>query len=365
MIKHIEITNFQSHLSTVIDFVPGVNVIVGGTNSGKSVIMRALRKVLRNDPPGNFFISWWGQKECSVLIDRVKRTVGSNGNVITVQQDTGNQVFTNGRGLPPAEVFNAIGISPPVSIDTVDEDFNFIVQKFPSFLLENKAYPPSLVAKFFDHLSGVGMVNLCVMETKTRINKINIANKDLLAKQVEYKKAIADLAYAATLQTLSEKSALLVKKRLQRTALTALRNNINQINATKRSVEALSKKVNQAAMFNRRASKLFNVAHILNIDAQLERVPRIDIKKLKIRCKQYDVVFKYAHIIKITEQVQDIISAPVDMFERVRKFLIYAKLKNLYQEIESVNAVAIAKQAEYTKLLKENGVCPVCGRKVE
>ena len=51
-IKKIIIDNFQSHEHTEIEFGPGLNVIVGPSDYGKSAVVRALRWVLYNEPRG-------------------------------------------------------------------------------------------------------------------------------------------------------------------------------------------------------------------------------------------------------------------------------------------------------------------------
>lgn len=60
MINSILVENFQSHKKTQIDFDPGVNVIVGRSDSGKSAVIRALYWALFNRPTGEDFISDWG-----------------------------------------------------------------------------------------------------------------------------------------------------------------------------------------------------------------------------------------------------------------------------------------------------------------
>ncbi len=67
MLQKIEINNFQSHKNSVLEFDKGVNIIVGTSDSGKSSIMRAINKVLRNRPLGDGFCSYWGGKTSILL----------------------------------------------------------------------------------------------------------------------------------------------------------------------------------------------------------------------------------------------------------------------------------------------------------
>ena len=60
MFKSLQIQNFQSHENTLLEFDPGVNVIVGSSDSGKTAILRALRWLLTNRPGGDSFRSNWG-----------------------------------------------------------------------------------------------------------------------------------------------------------------------------------------------------------------------------------------------------------------------------------------------------------------
>jgi exonuclease SbcC len=60
MLKKILIENFQSHKKSEFDFVPGVNVIIGASDTGKSAIFNAINWVVTNRPLGESFRSEWG-----------------------------------------------------------------------------------------------------------------------------------------------------------------------------------------------------------------------------------------------------------------------------------------------------------------
>jgi len=60
MIKKLIVKNFQSHKKTILKFVPGLNVIVGSSDSGKSSLFRAMRWLAFNRPQGSAFQSHWG-----------------------------------------------------------------------------------------------------------------------------------------------------------------------------------------------------------------------------------------------------------------------------------------------------------------
>jgi exonuclease SbcC len=48
-IQKLKIKNFQSHHDTEIEFGPGINVITGTSDAGKTSILRAIMFVLYNN----------------------------------------------------------------------------------------------------------------------------------------------------------------------------------------------------------------------------------------------------------------------------------------------------------------------------
>ena len=61
MISGLLLKNFQSHKKTILHFHPGVNAIIGKSNSGKTAILRALYWIIYNRPSGISFVSFWNR----------------------------------------------------------------------------------------------------------------------------------------------------------------------------------------------------------------------------------------------------------------------------------------------------------------
>lgn len=83
-IAKIQLKNFQAHKNTEISFTPGVNVIVGASDRGKSSIIRALQLVFFNKPSGTAYIRH-GAKE-----SRVKVTMADGTEVHRVRTKSKN-----------------------------------------------------------------------------------------------------------------------------------------------------------------------------------------------------------------------------------------------------------------------------------
>ena len=89
MIKKLNILNFQSHKDTSLSFAPGVNVIVGASDSGKSAIIRALRWLIWNRPVGDAFRSHWGGETQVVVVTDELDTI------TRLKEKSGNYYFIN------------------------------------------------------------------------------------------------------------------------------------------------------------------------------------------------------------------------------------------------------------------------------
>jgi DNA repair exonuclease SbcCD ATPase subunit len=201
MIKKLIIQNFQSHGQSELNFDDGVNVIVGGSDSGKSAVIRALKWVIFNKPTGNAFRSnWGGVTQVDLVIDgnpldnnvvsRVRN--GSKEN----SYHYNNQIFQALKGDIPSEISNFL------ELDWI----NFQQQLDSPFLLSET---PGDVARFFNSIAGIdkidtGLKNLNSWLRKAEAEKTSEENRiDELASAISnydyLDEAEADLDEAETL----------------------------------------------------------------------------------------------------------------------------------------------------------------------
>jgi exonuclease SbcC len=153
MIKEIDIVNFQSHKSSHLELVPGVNVIVGASDSGKSAIIRALRWLIWNRPVGDAFLSHWGglttvnvTMENGITIERSK---GKTVNVYAlIEYDTGSEF----------EEFKAFGNDVPQPIQEILnlDETNLQRQGDQPFLISNT---PGEVSSYFNKVAKLDQID--------------------------------------------------------------------------------------------------------------------------------------------------------------------------------------------------------------
>jgi len=174
MIKSAAITNFQSHRATNFDFSPGINVIIGESDRGKSAALRAIMWCLTNKPAGDSFVSHWIKtkkdfikqgEECSVLLTTgkgyVKRFKNSGTNGYNIN---GNPLEALGRGNIPTEVEEFFNMG----------EANIQRQLDSPFLLTQTS---GEIARFFNGIikldsidKALGLIDSQKRETKSDIN---------------------------------------------------------------------------------------------------------------------------------------------------------------------------------------------------
>lgn len=126
MIRSIALQNFQSHDSSLLEFDPGVNVIVGDSDGGKTAILRALNWILTNRPTGEAFRRYGS--------DKTIVTVGTSEGSISRIRSNKDNLYLDGSG----EKLAAIGTSVPepvLKLLKMDPDINIQRQLDAPFLL--------------------------------------------------------------------------------------------------------------------------------------------------------------------------------------------------------------------------------------
>jgi exonuclease SbcC len=147
MIQSLKIQNFFSHKKTKLEFSPGVNIICGGTDTGKSAILRALRWLVSNRPTGDSFRSTWGG-DTKVT---VKLTDGNT--IVRKKTDTLNLYKLNDAEFKafgtdvPSEIKKALNLNP-----------GNIQSQFESHFLLSKS--PGEVASHFNKVAHLDKIDV-------------------------------------------------------------------------------------------------------------------------------------------------------------------------------------------------------------
>lgn len=111
MIERVEIEQFQNHTKTDLDFSPGLNIVCGQSDNGKSAVIRAINWVLTNKPAGSAFC-----KVDNEGVDTKVKLAFTDGEVLRVRGHKKNHYIFDGteykamRSDVPEEIAEFINI---------------------------------------------------------------------------------------------------------------------------------------------------------------------------------------------------------------------------------------------------------------
>lgn len=349
MIQKIEINNFQSHQNSVLDFHPGINIIIGTSNEGKSAILRSIEWVVNNRPLGLSYISHWNiTKDDKIMDQAIVKIIINDNEIIRKRSDDFNGYIVNGKKLET-------GSEVPYEIKNI---FNFtdvnIQKQFDSpFLLSKGA---GEVARYFNETIKIDDIDqmLSLAEKKKRKSKSDLKyiQEDLKETEDNLKK----------LEWIDEAGRLL--KRIERIndRIKKTDDNINILD------ELLNKKINiEKRIKGVNLDSIKNYIDKINdLNNKLIEQNKIFVllnelydKKIEIekRIKLYDKILKAKNIIDEINGIDEIITKQEKDIDIIESFICqYKDLK----EIINDNEIKIKK---LRKQLPSN--CPLCGNIID
>lgn len=320
MLKTVQIDNYQSHKSSEFEFVPGVNVIIGASDAGKSAIFNAINWVVTNRPLGESFRSEWGGGT-RVIIDT------DNGDTVIRQRThSSNEYLLNG------QVLAAFGAEVPDDIaDALQIDAqNIQAQMDPPFLL---SLTPGEAAKALNKAaameeidSGISALRKTLYQLNSEMqhdqNELDRYNKEMetydnlpalenaISNAEELDKKRQDLTHAYGVL-----NALHHKGRASKTRLIELNYLSKQLDpifeAVEQDFQRYEAKRKQALWLSRfirqiqkLQNKLFRLRNTEKAQQLLEEVEQSSVKLKNRRIKQKEL----SQLVKTIEQLKENIS---------------------------------------------------------
>lgn len=161
MLKRLEVVNFESHVHTALeDLHPGINLIRGESNSGKTALVRALKLVAYQEfDPKSVRI---GETKCEVIVEtergEVKVIRGPKSNLWEVtKKGQAMRPFDKVGKLPVPEAMQVIGLNL-IKLGDVEIPVNIMDQLESHFMLKSiggENASGSIRAQIIDEISGL------------------------------------------------------------------------------------------------------------------------------------------------------------------------------------------------------------------
>jgi len=345
MINYLHIINFQSHKDTTLEFDPGVNIIIGPSDSGKTAILRALRWVCWNRPSGESFRSHWGGSTevhltTELTVSRIrgkKNTYEINGVEL--------EAF---KSDVPTEVQECLKL----------EDVNLQRQLDSPFLLSST---PSEVAQYFNRVAKLDKIDTSNQKINGWIRDIGTdikgKEKDILSKEEELKQ----FDYIEKLETKVEVLEQLEEDKISKgQAFTKLNQLISKIKDIEQTIIIESKILETEPII---LSILNSYERKKEIEKRLDKICSLtdSIKNIRKEITTFDSLISVedtlTNIITLIESKNSLEMRRNALEKLVSNIQYYTNNESLAKrEFSTLNE-------EYEKIFPD--VCPLCGQKVK
>src|SRR5690625_1085404 len=245
-LKKVILNNFQSHKHTVVELDPGLNVIVGPSDSGKSAIIRGIKWALYNEPAGDFFIRE-GESECSVTLifaDKTKliRKRSRSKNIYELVKSDGEKIRFEGFGTSvPEEIVEEIGITKIYLDSDSSNAINLGEQLEGPFLLSEKA---SVRASAIGRIVGVNIIDDALRVTIRDRTNASRFKRDLEERIESIEEELKEYDYLDGLSEKVSRAEKLINIIIdKRQTLHRLKKLSDMYNRTKVSIKQLEKQL--------------------------------------------------------------------------------------------------------------------------
>jgi DNA repair ATPase RecN len=173
VLKKVTLENFQAHKYLELTF-DKFTTLTGGSNGGKSAVLRAILALVRNDSATDYLRH--GQKTLSVKLEFEDRTTvewvkGSGENRYTITNPDGTQsTFDKVGANVPEEVSVVLKLGPVVVGQNDKQYVNFHTQLEQPFLISST---PGDVAKLLGELTSASQLYTAVNEGNKTVRSTN------------------------------------------------------------------------------------------------------------------------------------------------------------------------------------------------
>lgn len=352
MIKSIHLRNFESHRNTFLEFSPGINIIAGASNHGKSSIIRGLYWIKDNKPSGTPMVSFWNRdSKNNPKKSTYVEIVLSDGN--TIRRERSPEM--NGYILGDTKL-EAIGMIVPEEITKVLNlsDINMQYQFDRPFLLDESS---SEVARLFNRTIRLDIIDRVQQKAEDLRKSINRDIKNSEERIAALSKQIESYSWI-------EKAEPLV---------TELEELIKSIDKDYAEQEEIKKLIEEYELHEANLAKFERISGFKDltdsIDKYIEEITdgSIEFRKIKNLLEEKEEseerirkIEKLLSLREIIESIDKIDESIKTYYETKRK--IEQLLTDIDESQELINIYA-ADLKKYSKLLPDT--CPLCGHPLD
>ena len=344
MIKQLNIFNFQSHKDSTLDFSDHVNVIIGQSDMGKSVIIRAIRWLATNRPSGDSFRSTWGGKtEVELFTDDAHIIRSKDKENEYILGDTHFKAFSTD---VPKEILDALNLN----------EINCQYQLDPVFLLSET---PGAVAQHFNEVANLSKIDSSLQNINSWIRELT---SDIKYKEEQVVNQIEEL----------KKFEHLEKFEIEVEVLEQLENQSKNFRNSYQRLLDLCTEFHEVDMAIDVESEILVIEKPLNaildlIDLRAEKdIEVVKLDRLIVQIEKVQVeIDEQKDLISVEKPVNDLL----ELYES--REIVVERQKGLNKTLSQVNSTSgqlKTAESKYRLLKAEMDkieICPFCGQKLK
>lgn len=178
MIKKLISKNFRTHENIELEFVPGINCIIGKPNTGKSNVAKAIELIRSNKPKGFRYHSTFSDPDSPTSI-----TLHTDDGVVVFEKSKNEATYTVND-----KVYRKFGTKVPPEVSEVlnIKDINVQRQKDPNFLVDSETSGGEL-SRIINKITKLDVLDTLRSQVKDDL-KEEEKNKDIIEATIKDKK---------------------------------------------------------------------------------------------------------------------------------------------------------------------------------
>lgn len=350
MLKKLKIKGFQSHNDTTLNFVEGLNTIIGPTDGGKSSITRAFKWFCANRPQGDSF-----RNDFLADKEKVEVSVDFHGNTMSRIKGKGiNEYQIEG------EIYKALRSDVPDEIQSLTgiKEYNIQTQHpNDQYFLLNLS--PGQISKELNKVAGLEKMDKALSAINSKVKETN-SEKTLITHAIaKLKSELEETEWVNSAAVDIEELSIREGK------VKSLTDTYDTLFETLESIDAVDENLTKFKQVNPALKSIkFFEARITMFNALDSKYEKLSTTLLSLEKTQIEIN-KYIHIDKALKMLLKMIGehkTEIDkaVARRERIFQNVQALKDCNGKDKVIKGEIIRMEKTLNSELK---TCPLCGRK--
>lgn len=348
MIKSLEISNYQSHAKSKLNFSEGVNVVVGSSDAGKTALIRALRWVVFGRPTGDSMRSNWGGETSVTLATEdgtVLRTKDKSDSYVLAAEGREELTFKAFGTTVPQEVSGFLNLS----------ELNLQSQLDSPFLLSQT---PGDVASFFNKVAHLENIDKGTSNINSSIRELT---SDIKYKSEQEAKLISDIATYPDMEIYEYDVSALEDMEKEKAVMA---NSSNKLHAVCSAYRLVVNNLKEKSEILKLEHPLNNILDLIDqkkhAEANFQKLNGILLLIHHNECKIADIDKTLTLEQPVLELLELHTNRNMLIEAHTRLSLKLSSIASIQDRVRNGVAYVALKEAEFEKEMPD--ICPLCGK---